>query len=164
MISLRQWREHLEGAALRVEAQITVAVAAHAQFCAKDARDMIGHLQGPVAAPPPVPMLLPAWEPLASATVDDKTRLGFTGPDYQPLERTGQMESSILGVSVGHTGAVVSDDPVMVHHEFGTMHMPPRPVLARSVISNMPLLQMTLGRIAADALNPESAVGRGRRP
>lgn len=162
MISIGQLRKHIADAAARVDADLAAATLAHAQFAAETARGYIGHLQGAVVTPPPVPSYVPAWEPLAAATVDDKAAMGFTPPDYEPLLRTGEMHESISGTAVGLTGVVGSTDEKAVYHELGTATMPPRPFLARAVVETTPLLAMTLGMIGLDLLTP--SMRRGGRP
>jgi hypothetical protein len=154
MLTFKQLAQHLERSALRADADLAVVVKAHAEFGAGVARRYIGHLQPSLTVPAPTPAYFPAWEPLAAATVDDKAGLGFGPPDYEPLRRTGEMEESIEGVAAGLTGGIVSTDPKMVHHEFGTAHMPARSTLARALGETMPLLAMGLGMVGMDLLTP----------
>jgi len=64
------------------------------------------------------------WPALQPATVARK-RNGDT-----PLVETGALRNSYLYTVVDHeTVDVGSDDPKAIWHEFGTGHVPPRPVL-----------------------------------
>lgn len=77
-----------------------------------------------------------AWPPLAPSTVAEKDRLGYTGrvSATDPLLRTGELRDSIES-AVDDRGVVLgSTDPVMVFHELGTERMPPRPVLATTML------------------------------
>ena len=86
----------------------------------KEARDDIGVYQGAAGA-------LPAWAALAPATQADRVRKGFTPDD--PGLRTGAMRDSIERDVGEHHASVGSNDPRLVHFEFGTATQPARPVL-----------------------------------
>lgn len=86
------------------------------------------------------------WEPLARSTVREKRRLGYTGrvSPTDPLFRTGQMRESIEPVARGLTGAVQSDDDVMLYQDQGTKNIPARytllPALGMAVEAGFKLL------------------------
>jgi len=154
VITFGELAAHLERQAVAVEAEIAGLVRATAESGAEMAREMIGREQETVAVPTGY---FARWAPLAVRTIDDKTKLGFGPPDYQPLLRSGQYRASISGTSIGLTGVVGSSDPVGVYHEFGTAEMPPRPVLGRAVAVSFEVLCDQLGRVAMRALKPPGA-------
>ncbi len=97
------------------------------------------------------------WHP-AGFWITGKRELGFEGPDYEPLRRSGQMEQSIEPVADGLAGGVVSDDKVMLFQEMGTpgarFPIPPRPVLALGLMHSIPDLVEECGQVAVRALVP----------
>lgn len=154
MLTLKQWGDQMAAARKRVPLELEIVVASTAKLGGEVARGEIGTLQPSLTIASPFPARVEAWETLAFKTISDKIDLGFGPPDYDPLFRTGEMEASIEGVSEGLTGAIVSSDRIMVYHEFGTTKMPPRPVLARALITVMPSLREALLRVSAGLLKP----------
>ena len=151
---MKQWADQFAAARARTPTDLSIAVAANAVLGANIARAEIGTLQPSLTISDPLPVYFPAWAPLADATIADKAGMGFGPPEYEPLRRTGQLEASIEGVAEGLTGAVVSNDQVMVYHEFGTPKMPPRVVLARAVAITQPIFAKELAKIAVSLLKP----------
>lgn len=154
-VSLKEWADYLAASRIAADVELAEIVNLTAKAGATVARGYIGHEQPAMSVTPP-PVSFPAWQPLAASTIADKSRLGFGPPDYEPLRRSGAMEQSIAGESVGLIGAVGATDPKMAFHEAGTSKMPPRPVLARSVAFMMPLLDASLGRLGIRLLVPGS--------
>ena len=76
------------------------------------------------------------WAPLARGTVREKKRLGYTGriSATDPLFRTGQMRESIEPVSRGLSGAILSDDDVMLFQDQGTKTVPARHTLLPALL------------------------------
>jgi hypothetical protein len=83
-----------------------------------------------------------AWAPLADTTVNGfnghpgKRQLGFTPPDYDPLERSGEMRDSIerTVIPASHEAHVGSDSDVAVVQELGTEKMPARSFLGGAAV------------------------------
>src|SRR5450631_1773138 len=88
----------------------------------------------------------PAWAPLADATVADRVSKGFTPDD--PLLRTGELQDSIVHEVGDWEATVGSIDPVMKFPEFGTVKMPPRPVLGPALERNAEKVQRLIGDAA----------------
>ena len=120
MISPTEAAREIYADATRVRSELPRIVRVTVIHAAQLARGKIGTRQ-------------PDWDSLAPRTIRDKTKLGFGGPDYSPLERTGAMRESILTEFAGLTGRVYSTDPKMVYSELGTSREPPRPVLIPSL-------------------------------
>lgn len=83
------------------------------------------------------------WKPLTEQTELEKARLG--APANAPLEREGVLEKSFHYESKELEGIVGSTDPVMVHHEYGTKNMPPRPVVGPALYKNRERVQEIVG-------------------
>lgn len=94
----------------------------------------------------------PAWAPLAPATESYKARMGYPGD--APLLATGQMRDSLThDVDVPTLTATIGfTDPKMVFHEFGTEHVPPRPVMGPALFNNLGALEMLCGAAVAQGL------------
>ena len=87
----------------------------------------------------------PQWPALAEATVEDRTRKGFTPDD--PLCRTGGFaESFHRHVEGPHRAEVGTDDPRAAMFEHGTSRMPPRPVLGAAKAQHEHHLEDIIGR------------------
>lgn len=125
-------REHSEKALAQVAERIK-----------KTAQDEIGFYQ-PAVGP------FAAWDDLADSTEQEKARLGY--PLNAPLERTGQMRDSIKSESEGLEAIVGSEEEKLAFHEFGTVKMPPRPVLGPAVIHNEAAIKEIIGRAAVNAV------------
>lgn len=89
----------------------------------------------------------PAWEELADSTEADKARNGY--PIEAPLLRTGAMQKSISHTTHGNDVVIGSTDKKMVYHEFGTLHIPPRPVLGPAMYMNKDRILIGLSRVCA---------------
>ena len=112
--------KHLVRVAAIGERVTHIAAKAGATHIADDAKARIGEYQDGVGP-------YPAWRNLADSTVQDRISKGFTPDD--PLLRTGELRDSIQVVADGSTAGAVSDDPVAVYQEMGTVRIPPRPFL-----------------------------------
>ncbi len=126
--------DHFEAVALAVPDAAAALLDATGRAVVRRTRAHIGYYQpqiGPV----------PAWEPLAPRTLQDKRRLGYTGHRSadDPLLRTGAlMRSYSYGLALMAPGNVLRGWSVRVGSplvialwmEIGTEKMPPRPVLS----------------------------------
>jgi hypothetical protein len=110
-----------------------------------------------------------SWPELSSATIEGfhhelgfwikgKRELGFSGPDYQPLERSGQLRESYSGFAEGLMGVLGSDDRVALYQEMGTPNarypIPPRPVCALAIMESVPDVDALSEGVFAVALMP----------
>ena len=96
-----------------------------------------------------------AWVPLAAATVEEKTRLGYVGvvSATDPLLRTGQLRASIEVGDVSPTRADVgTDDPVAPYLEFGTSRIPPRSFIGSALFRRKPEIEAAVGEAAVRLL------------
>ena len=115
-----------------------------AKLIKQDARKQIGHYQAAVGA-------YPAWAPLAESTEEAKARMG--APADAPLLREGDLKTSFRSNFEGADTVIVgSTDPVMEFHEFGTVKMPPRPVLGPALLKNIEDIQRIVGLDAVDVI------------
>ncbi len=75
------------------------------------------------------------WPALASSTVAEKERLGYTGrlSATDPLYRTGELRISIKCDVEGHTVRFGSTDKVAPFQEHGTSRIPPRPFITATM-------------------------------
>lgn len=157
MLTLAEAAAFFRASAARVEPELSGVVESIAVLATSRAKSYIGHQQDD-------------WEPLHEATIEGfvhaygfyipgKAELGFAPPDYQPLERTGEMGDSIEPLAEGLTGGVVSDDKVMLYQEMGTPNalypIPPRPTLAKGLQESLPELREALEQVATSLLVPE---------
>lgn len=107
------------------------------------AKAEIGHYQD--AAGP-----FPAWPLLADSTEDEKAKAGY--PTDAPLLRTGEMRESITHEVHGLEAVIGSPDERMVYHEFGTSHMPARPVLGPAAFTSKDAIIKLVGAAAVAGL------------
>lgn len=99
--------------------------------------------------------------PLAQATQDERTSLGFT-PD-KPLLRDGSLlRDSVEKAYTPTMAAIGSDEPIMLYSEYGFVNartgtsVPPRPVFKITAIESIPAIEemleeaieLTLGGVA----------------
>ena len=84
-----------------------------AQLIETESKAMIGHYQD-------------GWAALADSTERQKAAKGY--PPNAPLLATGEMRDSITHNVQDATAYIGTDDEKMIYHEFGTVHIPPRPV------------------------------------
>ena len=135
---------HLGAVDLAVRHQMRTGLEKALVIIETDAKEQIGHYQGPVPG-------FPAWAALAESTEAKKARSG--APAGAPL-----LEHGGLYASIGHTvesdeaGIVGATDPTMVFHEFGTSKMPPRPVFGPAVVKNQEAIQKVLGHALAQGI------------
>lgn len=73
----------------------------------------------------------PAWDVLAPSTQAQRVALGYTPND--PLLRSGAAQASVSydlgGTYRAEKVTLGSTDPNMLYQEYGTIHIPPRPVI-----------------------------------
>jgi phage gpG-like protein len=102
----------------------------------KTAAGMIGQYQEGVGP-------FPKWEELADSTEQEKARLGYSLD--APLLRDGTLKASIKQTTVGSEAVIGSSNPLMVYHELGTEHIPPRPALGPAAIHSEPRIRRIAG-------------------
>lgn len=156
MFTLGEVAEHFRMASLRCEGELSVIVATVVDTAAVLAKGYIGKPQE-------------EWEPLHAATIEGfqhptagwivgKADLGFTGPDYQPLLRSGQMGDSIESSTEELIGVVGSTDKVALYQEMGTalaeFPVPPRPFLAKGLMESVGMVEELAGMLAVSLLMP----------
>lgn len=127
-MSLGDFARLVERTAQRAPRAERLALAQAGARLAGYARSYIGEYQVGVGG-------FPSWEPLAAATREQKTRLGYAPPD-NPLLRTGEMRLSLRWTVAGRAAVIGSDDPVARWQEFGTSGrnpIPPRPFVGPAV-------------------------------
>jgi hypothetical protein len=141
MMTFGEYAAFLRKSADLVDMEIETTAAVIAEAAAAEAKYIIGHKQ-------------PDWDSLADPTKEQKGRMGFSGPEFSPLLRTGEMRDSIKWIATSMGGVIGSNDKVLYWHEVGTPKMPPRPVLGRALLSTIPLLEQMLGETAVRLLSP----------
>ncbi len=110
-----------------------------ARFLERKAKAAIGHYQEGAGE-------LMEWAPLKWSTVEEKERLGYAPPD-NPLLRTGEMRASIgHHVESADRAVVGSESEVLLAHELGTKHLPPRSVLGLAALHHADRIVEILGR------------------
>lgn len=120
-----------------------------AESIVQTAKDEIGFYQ-PAVGP------FQDWAPLAESTEADKARKGF--PLEAPLLRTGEFRDTWEHEVSGFQAVVGSKDKRAPWFEFGTVNMPPRPVLGPAVIHNEHTIRRILGRAAVIGITEGTAV------
>lgn len=120
-----------------------------AESIAQTAKDEIGFYQ-PAVGP------FQEWAPLAESTEADKARKGF--PLEAPLLRTGEFRDTWEHEISGFEAVVGSKDKRALWFEFGTVNMPPRPVLGPAVIHNERTIRRILGRAAVTGITEGTAI------
>jgi len=126
-----------------IEKEIGHGLERAAQAIETTAKEEIGTYQD--AAGP-----FPAWAPLAESTVADRIAKGFTPDD--PLLRTGDLRDSIIHEVEGLEATIGSTDEKMEYMEFGTIKMPPRPVMGPALFHNAEKVQKLIGNAAVSVM------------
>jgi len=73
------------------------------------------------------------WAPLSPITIRIKKKKGYPKPE-QILEATGKLRGSVERNQIDkNTYEVIIDDDKAAYHEYGTAHMPARPILRPAV-------------------------------
>jgi hypothetical protein len=101
---------------------------------------------------------------LKDSTIAQKKRAGYMNPDA-PLIATGAARASfethleVAGPGL-LIGDVASDDPVLIFQEFGTVHIPPRPVVLEGAEAAAPAVKVIVDAGARELAtgNLESAI------
>lgn len=144
ILTYQELADHFAAAAASCHERLAAIVAEAAIDGAEYAKDLIGRKQS-------------MWDDLAESTINEKRRLGFRGPDFEPLLRTGEMRDSIKGASRGLVGVIGSDDPVLFWQELGTVTIPPRPVTPLAIIEYVsPFLEVECEALGKKLLTPGS--------
>lgn len=148
--SLRSFAFYLANQAVRQHKEnIKNVLTLVGRATAKQARSMVGTLQ-PGIGP------YPAWERLANATVERKTRygLGKGGDPETPLYATGRFARAIRFKVDANRGCVHVGTNVeyIMYTELGTAHMPPRPVFSPAALRTVPKFIPTLAESVAASL------------
>lgn len=87
------------------------------------------------------------WEELADSTEAEKARKGYM--IEAPLFRTGQeIRDKISRTTDGGTSVVGCTSKLMEYHEFGTLHIPPRPVMGPALYMNIDRITIGLSKVA----------------
>ncbi|TAL01842.1 MAG: hypothetical protein EPO08_09130 [Rhodospirillaceae bacterium] len=160
-MDISEWPKFLEQRIASLPAAVMTAAHEGVEIAAEIARDKIGEYQGAIGS-------FPAWAPLATSTVEEKTRLGYAPPD-NPLLRTGELRDSI-GTSVERavpTASVVaivgSTSPIARYQEIGTTYIPPRPFIGPAMLEAEPAIADGLGTALHVAASGESRSPRAFR-
>jgi len=117
----------------------------------KTAKEEIGHYQNAIGP-------YPAWSPLAESTEEQKAKKGY--PANSPLLASGEMQKSIQNEVSALTAIIGSTDKKMVYHEFGTVRIPPRPVMGPAAYRNKEFILKTIGEAAMSGIVGGSLSGR----
>jgi phage gpG-like protein len=115
------------------------------------AKEEIGHYQSAVG-----PYV--AWSPLAESTEEQKAKKGY--PANSPLLASGEMQKSIQHEVSALTAIIGSTDKKMVYHEFGTVRIPPRPVMGPAAYRNKDFILETIGHAVVSGIVGGSLSGR----
>ncbi|MHA3052531.1 phage virion morphogenesis protein [Acinetobacter sp. ANC 4640] len=107
------------------------------------AKEEIGHYQNAIGP-------YPAWSPLAESTEEQKAKKGY--PANSPLLASGEMQKSIKHEVSGLEAIVGATDKKMVYHEFGTVRIPPRPVIGPAAYRNKEFILKTIGEAAVTGI------------
>lgn len=141
--SVLLFAEHLVKLELGLKAIEHKALGHVLEILEKDMQTQIGEYQDQVGP-------YPEWAPLADSTEAEKARLGY--PANAPLLREGDLQESFTHEQDGDEGIVGSTDPIMEFHEFGTIKMPPRPVVGPALERNRERVEQLLARAVVDAI------------
>ncbi len=153
--------EFLRGAAARVHEELVGVAEVVTQGAQLLAVGYLGHQQA-------------SWLPLSSATIfgfrhaagfwiKGKAELGFAGPDYDPLLRTGELgqsyETEVSDEAGLIVGALGSRDKVALYQEMGTPNarypIPARPALALGMQEMIPVAEELLEETLIALLTPD---------
>ncbi len=143
LFSLVDFAEHLASVVARDYLVLESGLEIAASHVEKVAKDEFGHYQ-PEVGP------FPAWEELAESTQMDRLHQGYD-PD-EPLLRTGGLRDSIEHEVHGLEAVIGSKSQIMVYHEFGTEHIPPRPVLGPAVVRSRPMIEKVFAEVVITGL------------
>lgn len=131
-ISVEDMAEQFERQAAGFRAAPRVAAAAAVPVMVEEAKAVFGRTP-PLAA-------------LKDSTVAEKARHGALLPEA-PLIDTGALRESIHGIAAGNIASAGSTDPLITIHEFGTINVPPRPVIRISMLVAQPIILRIWNRI-----------------
>lgn len=102
----------------------------------KTARGEFGEYQPSIGA-------FPEWPELADETQRRREAAGYSPND--PLLVTGKMREHTKSEVHGLEGFVGSTSPLMPIHEFGTEHIPARPVIGPALVANEDFIARVIG-------------------
>jgi phage gpG-like protein len=143
-VSLDQLARRFVAAPLKMQASVDLAMTKSAILVRDTAVKKFGTYQSAVGE-------FPAWEPLQPETVARKTAAGSAGDDPLIGHYSGKGKNSVwpaplrMTISMkveGWVAAVGSDDPLAEYHEYGTVHIPPRPFLRPSLFEKAEEIQV----------------------
>ena len=126
--SLSAFASHLALLETEMTLQLEAGLTEAAKVVQDTAQAKFGEYQSAVDS-------FPEWAELAEATKSDRVRHGFAADE--PLLRTGELRDSISYQVDGLTATIGSPSDIMVMQEFGTIHIPPRPVLGPAAAENV---------------------------
>lgn len=145
--SLDELAAHLEKSLLIYRQNIERGMERSARQIEKTAKEMIGHYQDETGP-------YPAWDQLADATEYQKAKQGY--PVDAPLLRTGEMREAITHESAGFEAIIgvkgEGAGQILKYHEFGTLHIPPRPVLGPAGFKSETYIKKTIGQAVMTSL------------
>lgn len=134
---------------IAVHKRLTEGLEEVAQRIVQTAKDEIGFYQSAVGP-------FQDWAELAESTEADKARKGY--PLEAPLLRKGDFRDSWEHETHGFEAIVGSKDERAPWFEFGTVNMPPRPVLGPAVVHNEHEIRRILGRAAVRGITEGVAI------
>jgi phage gpG-like protein len=141
--SLESLALHLSGLEVAIAEHLQKSLEKSALKIEKIAKDEIGTYQKTIGD-------FPAWAPLKDATESAKRRAGYE--ENSPLLASGEMRDSIQSKVYGDEAIIFSTDEKMIYHEFGTLHIPARPVLGPAVLRSREYIQRVMSQAVVRGL------------
>lgn len=132
--SMEEFGQFLEKRSSHITSELKASLQVIGKAVKQEAISSIGSYQSGIAP-------YPAWKPLAQATLDRKHRMGEgMGHPNTPLYARGnfkkdigyRVEGSRMAVHIG------SNVDYVVHNEYGTHKIPPRPVFGPAALRAVP--------------------------
>jgi|ERR1039458_2089062 phage gpG-like protein len=148
MISFKQFANLMGRSVMDSRTLVTETLLKTMESVALEAKAYIGHE-------------LSEWPALAESTVEEKSKLGYTGrlSATDPLLRTGEMRASIGAYAVGSVGVVGSNEKKALWQEMGTLRatgsIPPRPFIGMAMSRAEPQAMLFFGELAVAMLTPK---------
>jgi|GEM_PF-6223993 phage gpG-like protein len=134
-----QLAEHLTGIVEHMEGGDAIhnALEKIGEHLEKKAKEKIGNYQW-------------GWAKLEQSTEEAKARMGY--PTNAPLLASGDLRESIGHEVEDHSVIIGAKDEVMKYHEFGTEHIPPRPVFQSLAAENNEFIQHEAQKAMASSM------------